>query len=176
MQKSLIFSIVFCAFALAPKPSLAGPALERFEKNAFAYIEACEQACPAGTYEESIFENGRALTKAATPRVIEKLRGVAIEQAYIWGDTILGGDFHADGETQLQKIALIFKDGKPFAYRIWYFENAWDTSECEFDGINDSSLATCLPGIILESSLVALNLKYAITDYNNAANFYESQP
>lgn len=176
MQKTLIFSILFCAIALSPKLAMATPALERFEKDAFEYIDACEQSCPVGTSEESIFENGRVLNKAATPRVVEKLKAVAIEQAYIWGDTILGGDFHADGETKLQKIALITKDGKPFAYRIWYFENAWDTSECEFDGINDNSLATCTPGIILESSIVALNLKYAITDYNNAANFFESQP
>ena len=96
---------------------------------------------------------------------------IAKAQAQVWGDTILEGDYAADGYTRLDRIDELFKYDQIIGYRITYSEKAWDTSDCSYDGIRDSTLMDCTPGRIVESSYVTPDWKNYFYDEKNAARF-----
>lgn len=104
----------------------------------------------------------------ATP-IEKRLKSAAIEQAQIWADTILEGDYYTDSRTRLDKAAALYMDGRLVAYFITYSEKAWDTSNCSFDGLNDSTLADCKPGRIVESVYLSPDFSdYYFTEENYA--------
>lgn len=103
---------------------------------------------------------------------IINLKKAAEEQVNVWGDTISEGDYVADGEVKINKIAAIYKDDLLVAYKITYSQNAWDTSECNYDGNHHSeTLIGCSAGKIVESSYVTPEMKYFEVDENQFAEF-----
>lgn len=104
---------------------------------------------------------------------ILKLQEAAKSQAGIWGDTILEGDYFADGATELDRVVAYVRGGEVIAYRITYSERAWDTSDCAFDGDEMETLFGCTPGRISESSFVSTGLTSFTRDMEHLATFTE---
>lgn len=102
-----------------------------------------------------------------------RLTQLAHDQAQIWADTILEGDFVAEGPTLLGQVYRYSLNGQVVAYHITYSEKAWDVSDCTYDGLRSSQLANCRPGRIIESSFVSSDLMEAERDEKNYAHFVE---
>lgn len=99
---------------------------------------------------------------------LERFTQVAKAQADIWGDTILEGDYQADGRTVVDHVDALIVDGKMAAYRITYSERSWDTSMC--DG---QALDKCQEGRIVETSFVSSDLGSWTRDPQNFALFQD---
>jgi outer membrane murein-binding lipoprotein Lpp len=89
--------------------------------------------------------------------LLAKFDAIAREQALIWADTILEGDYQTDEKTQLDRVEALYKDGNFIGYRIEYSERAWDTSDCE-EANGRYVLSTCVEGRIREASFVSPKL------------------
>jgi hypothetical protein len=103
------------------------------------------------------------------PEVVAALGEIASEQAGIWGDTILEGDYLADGKTRLDRIEGLFHGDQLLAYRIRYSERAWYTGDCN-PGV-DRSRASCQEGRIAEASFVWPSLREWTVDDRAWAEF-----
>lgn len=103
---------------------------------------------------------------------LRSLQKIAFEQAQIWGDTILEGDYYADGQTVLEEVYGVFKNNQIIGYKISYSEKAWYTGECRFDGQNESLLNECQNGKIVEASIVSSDLQ-SFDINGNGAEFIE---
>jgi len=95
----------------------------------------------------------------------------AHDQAQIWGDTILEGDFAADGKTDLDEVTVIRSSQKVLGYRITYSERAWFTGNCSYRSHIPQSLQNCAEGRILEKAFVATDLSHSQVDENQFAEF-----
>lgn len=96
---------------------------------------------------------------------------VAYQQAQVWADTILEGDFTADGKTRLDEVQALYKNKNLIGYRITYSERAWDTVNCSFDGLHEETLKDCDEGRISESSYVSTDYAQAFFTLETAARF-----
>lgn len=105
------------------------------------------------------------------PELKKILERISFNQAQIWGDTILEGDYAAEGNTRLDKIVQLFRNDELIGYLITYSERAWNTSDCQYDGIHDSTLAGCVEGRIYESSYVSIDFKEYFYDSKTMAVF-----
>lgn len=110
-------------------------------------------------------------TSRLDDRTIERLQEIAEDQANIWADTILEGDYFADGETRLDEVVAFLRGGEVVAYRVTYSERAWDTSECAFDGGDLETLFGCKQGRITESSFVSASFESYTRDMRALAEF-----
>lgn len=104
-------------------------------------------------------------------QVQKALYDIAHVQAQIWGDTILEGDFFADGKVQVQKVKVLYKGQRRVGFSITYYERAWYTGDCDFQHNRPESLRSCRPGHIVESSFVSTNATEAQVDENQFAKF-----
>lgn len=100
----------------------------------------------------------------------EKFRLASVDQAQIWGDTILEGDYYAAGHTRVDAVVAIYKDDDLVAYHFLYSEKSWDTSTCPYDG-HRASLTGCTIGRIAESAYALLDLQTKLTDEDDYADF-----
>lgn len=105
------------------------------------------------------------------PQVQKALYDIAHVQAQIWGDTILEGDFFADGKVQVQKVKVLYKGQRRVGFSITYYEKAWYTGDCDFHYGKLESLRSCRPGHIVESAFVSTNATEAQVDENQFAKF-----
>lgn len=106
------------------------------------------------------------------PVAIQKaLHEIAYQQAQIWGDTILEGDFFANGEVQIQKVKILSHQNKIVGFQLTYFEKAWYTGDCTFNSNRLETLNACRPGRIYESSYVTHDATEARVDENQFAKF-----
>ncbi len=116
-------------------------------------------------------------TDVTEPRYRERLQQIAWDQAQIWGDTILEGDYWADEEVLLDLVQAVFRDGIQVAWRITYSSKAFDTSVCtpyEYADEDPARFTGCIPGRIHESSFVSMDLKSFIRDDEAFAEFIEN--
>lgn len=105
------------------------------------------------------------------PQVRNTLLTIAQQQAQIWADTILEGDFWADGKTRLQSTKILRHGQKIIGFYITYAERAWYTGDCQFDYNQLSTLQKCLPGYITESTFVSFSSRDYRVDENQFAKF-----
>lgn len=98
-----------------------------------------------------------------------ELEAIALDQAQVWGDTILEGDFVAEEAVSLDKVQKVMHNGEFLGYRITYSSKAWDTSGCraEHAGLDPD----CIEGRIVESSFVSPDLFYWFRDDTAFAEF-----
>lgn len=96
---------------------------------------------------------------------------IAKKQAQIWGDTILEGDYVADGNTRLDSVRVLKINQKPVGYLITYSEKAWNISDCAYDGLHPEALNDCVSGRIVESSYVSPDLSEYFYDDTTSATF-----
>lgn len=91
--------------------------------------------------------------------VVRALFGAAKTQAQIWGDTILEGDYLAKGDTRLDQVFAIRRNGRLVGYRIVFSETARSPYG---------------PGRIVEAAWIHADLRTALTDDKQYAAFIET--
>lgn len=165
IKKSLsIISFFFAAgAAFTANASNYNPRTNPFERSVSEFETQCSKDCGTKFRVEK--------QRNFMPTELRSLIAIATQQAQIWGDTILEGDYYAAGNTKLEFVDRIYKDNQLIAYRITYSETAWDTSNCRFNSYTKAGLETCKKGRILESGYVSPDFKNAFTDLNHLAEF-----
>ncbi len=112
-------------------------------------------------------------------QLYKTLAAVAFDQAQVWADTILEGDFHAAGQTRLDQVEALYSGEILIGYRITYSEKAWDLSQCEYYEVpaekRDQALAKCAEGRISEASFVSPSFRTYIRDSNQFAEFQATE-
>ena len=155
-----------------------GPDARGFELTLKSFSEHCQKMqCKAPYKSDAIYT--RQEMAALTDPLYSTLNKVAFEQAQIWSDTILEGDYHAAGQTRLDQIYALYENDILIGYRITYSEQAWDTSGCDYYNNSgqsrEDSLRSCPEGRILESSFVSPVFTTFIRDSNQFAEFKPSK-
>ncbi len=136
------------------------------------------QKCPKNPLRySSVYRyvaSGKMLKPVAALAVLKRLQLIALEQANIWSDTILEGEFEADHRTRLDGVeTVLFKD-RSVGYRISYSEKAWYLAACSADlnpGLPVRSYEGCQEGRIHERTFVSKDLKTWFRDENHLADF-----
>lgn len=178
MKKSVSGMFVLATLLCAYSPAMAdqmGPQGDKFYEEAAHFENACHNfdTCTGGVYgREVVFSQPDHLNRMPD-NTSSELAQIATAQAQIWGDTILEGDYHADGHTRLDSVIAYYKKGQLVGYKIEYSEKAWYTGDCEFDGTAES-LGACQPGRIVEGSYVSADLQTFFSDEERYAEFNTS--
>lgn len=143
---------------------------QKFYKEMQAFSSACNlQNCenPYSTKTLYRLSEGQKIDSDLQKIFIK----IADTQAQIWGDTILEGDYVAEGKTRVDRIEMLYKNQELIGYLLTYSEKAWNTSDCLYDGLRASTLVGCVAGRIVESSYVSLNFRDYFYDEKTAASF-----
>lgn len=136
------------------------------------YINKCSNQCASPYSEEIIYSRDAHVKLPLLTPYKTALEQAANDQSQIWGDTILEGDYAANGPTRLDEVKAIFSHQELIGFRIVYSESAWYTGECDYDG-SDESLAACQSGRISEGSFISPNFDVYVRDESAYANFQE---
>lgn len=164
---STVLGVLISSLAFADQ---MGPNGDKFYEEAAHYENSCQEGvCNLPYSEQVVFDLERDVNKLP-PTEQESLRNVAFDQAQIWGDTILEGDYVADGQTRLDKVLAFYKDNQLVGYKIQYSEKAWYTGDCNYDG-KEESLNNCQDGRIEEGSYVSADMQTYISDEERYAEF-----
>lgn len=99
-----------------------------------------------------------------TDETRDRLEVTANEMSQIWGDTILEGDYYSDAEVQVDQIQELTIGPTMIGYRITYSAVAWDTSTCDFQSEDKSTLKKCQSGKIMESGFVSADFSSSFQD------------
>ncbi|MGZ3770901.1 MAG: hypothetical protein ACXVCP_10010 [Bdellovibrio sp.] len=162
--------LTLCAFSSAYADQM-GFNGDKFYEEAGHFVHACKEVpCIAPYHMALVLDQANNIDQIPVDIKLQ-LQRVAHIQAQIWGDTILEGDYHAQGPTRLDKVQAFYKDNEVVGYKIQYSEKAWYTGECEFNG-NVASLAECKEGRIMEESFVSSDMKTFFSDEENYAAFF----
>jgi len=172
-MKSLISVVVFFSTVFIGNvyADARGAGADDFFNQIQTYRKACAVGCTAPFKNEDAFSSQDPVHSHLAKEIQETLKTVAVDQAQIWADTILEGDYFADGNTRLDQVTLIFKDDKFIGYHIVYSERAWYTGECNFNGDDEQQLKDCLEGRIQESAYVSPDFKTYFRDEDSLADF-----
>ena len=168
MIQNLIFTTVTAVLTLA-LVCLMTPAAKADHVQDQSSLATPEQLVIAST--QTVYDRVTQIDML-TVELHEKIQGLASEQAEIWGDNILEGEYEADGKTVVDRVEELKVAGELVAYRVTYSQRAWETSLCTYPGNLDlSALSQCQEGRISESSFVSPDLKTYTRDPSNFANF-----
>ncbi len=141
-----------------------------FQSEISKFSVACgEESCEKPYSKMGVFhfsENQKF--DPSLKRIFER---ISFKQAQVWGDTILEGDYAAEGNTRLDAVVKLYRHHEHIGYLITYSEKAWDTVNCLYDGINDATLLGCIEGRIHESSYVSLDFREYFYDSKTMAIF-----
>ena len=100
---------------------------------------------------------------------------MAFEQAQVWADTILEGDYRAAGGTRLDQVDALQRNGMVVGYRIIYSEQAWELGTCGYyrsdEAHKPEALKACPEGRIYEASFVSPAFTTFIRDQGRYAQF-----
>ncbi|MFP5519420.1 MAG: hypothetical protein ACLGGX_05920 [Bdellovibrionia bacterium] len=101
------------------------------------------------------------------------LEKIAYEQAQVWADTILEGDYVAEGDTYLTSVVGIYRDQELIAYHLMFGEEAYYTGDksCRYYE-EQQSLEGCEKGEILEGAFVSKDFKAVLNDDLNYPEFH----
>jgi hypothetical protein len=169
--KYVLLSLVFVSAAHADR---RGSDAREFMAELKNFVQTCTMSgCEAPNEIKKIYSANDGIVLASDS--FSQFKQIAWEQAQVWGDTILEGDYQAAGDTRLDAVFALYRGEKLLGYRITYSEKAWSTSECAYDGKNTKSLNQCPVGRIVESSFVSSSLKTYVTDQNQFAEFQSNQ-
>lgn len=152
---------------------LAAPfgAVARADRVDFATREWVETVRKASRAGELSFETVDPVSNVVTNSTRARLLEISLEQAQIWADTILGGDYLADEEVIVDSIEFVRLGDQLLGYRVTYSSSAYDTLDCNPEG----DLSLCVSGRIVESSFVAPGLDSWIRDDQRYAEFVATQ-
>lgn len=168
MKHLLLTTVVAIAIPfLTPANAIA----DRGPNSEFAQIVQTIEEKPELVEATTLFDSDEGANQIDTKN-LGTLQEIAHDQAQVWGDTILEGDYAADGKTSLDRVESLQIDGKFVGYRITYSEKGWMTATCEYRGEPDQ-LEGCLEGRISEASLVSSKFDNYTRDITAYAEFYE---
>lgn len=136
------------------------------------FATSLAHAFPQGDMDVVIFSAREKIEEPLYSFIQPQVEVAATQQAQIWGDTILEGDYVADGKTQVDEVIAVYKNNILQGYRLTYSEKAWMITECDFDHENLDSLNSCTPGRIVESSYSSPDFKDLEQDENSYAEFF----
>ncbi|MBC7371178.1 MAG: hypothetical protein H7326_06415 [Bdellovibrionaceae bacterium] len=169
---NLGFSISLTSSALADN---FGTGARDFENRIQTYQKFCSQGCKNPFSETAAFEFTEADKSKLDSATRANLERVAFDQAQVWGDTILEGDYVAEGKTQLDHVFAIYESGKFLGYKISYSEQAWFVGECDYNYHDSTTLKGCTSGRIHESSFVSPDFETYFRDETDLADFQGSK-
>lgn len=172
MKALLTLSLTFVSMLFALTPSARGQTRfsQDFTREMQQFRQACaKKPCRDGYREVRIYQRG--FPSRIGKGLLTNLQSQAEDRAQIWGDTILEGDYAADGNTRLDQVFVVEKGNDVIAYRIVYSEKAWSTEHCNYDPEDRDSLEGCIPGRISEASFIAPALNDNAADEANYAEF-----
>jgi hypothetical protein len=172
-MKSLISVVVFLSTVFGGNvyADAKGPGADIFYRLIETYRQACVHGCTDPFKNEDAFNVEQPGQSRLANDVESTLKYVATIQAQIWADTILEGDYYAEGNTRLDNVMALYKDNEFIGYRITYSERAWFTGECDFDGEEETTLKDCQEGRIHESTFVSPDFKTYFRDEDALADF-----
>ncbi|MEK2647010.1 hypothetical protein [Bdellovibrio sp. BCCA] len=147
-----------------------GPNGDKFYEEAAHYENACKEEPCKAPYTEQVVYNQKNKFNKLSVETKEVLKKIAVEQAQVWGDTILEGDYHATGRTRLDSVLAFYKGNELVGYKIQYSEKAWYTGDCDFNGSRES-LKGCKEGRIVEGSYVSSDAQTYFSDEERYAEF-----
>lgn len=166
----LILSLIFSSFSFADNRR------HSFFDDLRGEIAEFESACPGDVcqapFAQQLIYDAQDGINQISAQLQNRLLRIADEQAQSWGDTILEGDYYADGNVRLDSVVAIYRDNQVMAYRISYSERAWNTADCSFDG-SEVSLNECHEGRISEGSYVSPSGIVFVNDENRYAEFFD---
>lgn len=162
-----VLSVLVSPFAMADK---MGPKGDRFYEEAAHFANACSETPCKAPYTSVVLYNKKTRSNKLAAPLAEQLKKVAWEQAQVWGDTILEGDYVSAGRTRLDLVIGFYKNEKLVGYTIQYSEKSWFTGDCNYNGTRDT-LKGCKEGRIAESSYVSSDLQTYFTDEDKHADF-----
>lgn len=157
--------------SIAFQTSFAETSSAAFDKTAAAFSISCNETECDPPYAKIVIYDHLKNTSLRKKEILSKLSTIAIKQAQIWADTILEGDYVAEGNTRVDRVTLLSEKGKSVGYLVTYSEKAWNISDCLYDGLRPDSLAGCVSGRIVESSYVSLDFSRYFYDEKTAAVF-----
>jgi hypothetical protein len=128
---------------------------------------------PEGDSAVLIYSLSEKVLDSSFKPIQEQIEDAATEQAQIWSDTILEGDYAAEGNTRLDEVIAIYKKNTLQGYKFTYSEKAWMISDCDFDEQSQESLNACLQGRIVESSYASPDFSILERDPDHLAEFYK---
>lgn len=182
MSTQSIFRLFFLVLSVGMFASMGFAQADQFGPGYYEFAQmirqgqkSCNQSsqCSDSFFRyQVLYELESPASFLLTPELIQALETVAKEQSYIWADTILEGEYEAEGDTRLEKVEGVFADGHLVAYRITYSEKAWYTGLCDYDFEDKSTLRDCAEGRIAESTFVSLDLTSWMRDENAFADFF----
>lgn len=179
MKTSALVLTLFFSFSILASQSHGARILTTYQ-NLDQVIQEHRQNCSGIEGEKSLCSSSwnhqdLYLQKGEFSRLsktmIEKFQDISLDQAQIWGDTILEGDYVGSGDTVLEKVFAIYQGGVLKAYHITYVEKGWYIGDCDYDENNPQTLNQCAAGVIRESAYVSADLKTVITDDEHFADF-----
>ena len=148
-----------------------GPHGDKFYEEAAHYENFCkdENSCQGEYRNEVVYSLHDQINKIGFANA-EELKKISFDQAQIWGDTILEGDYVSEGQTRLDRALALYKNKDLIGYKVQYSEKGWYTGNCNYDGHEDS-LVDCDAGRIIEVSYVSADLQTYFVDENQSATF-----
>lgn len=135
------------------------------------YKQSCNEVCQKPFHQIVLYKHGKENLVLLSKSELKAFKKIANNQAYIWIDTILEDNYHADGDTKIEEIVGVFRSGDLVGYKVRYFEKAWYIGGCRYDG-DVSTLSRCLPGVIKETSFVSTDFKTYVRNNDEIATFY----
>lgn len=173
LKKFFALSLLFTFVSLSAHADHRFVGSRKFAALIEKYQAACTTSpCQKPFREALLYKDGTDVASMLSASELATLKKVAFEQAQIWADTILEGDYVADGETRLMEVIGIFRSNELVAYKIRYAERAWDISTCDYDYENPETLQQCTEGFIRETSFVSPDFKNYVRNHDDIANFY----
>jgi hypothetical protein len=140
----------------------------------FPFAAQAQNRCVSLSCQQEQLDR-KPLTQSEILSLPEDVRGSlqnrAERLANIWSDTILEGDYWADDIVEMIQVEELFRNSELVGYRITYSSKAWDTSSCEFDSDDLTTLNACETGLIIESGFVTADFRRFERDPKALARF-----
>lgn len=163
LNQKLMAALLLTLFAFSPAFAGSTSVFEDFQKH-------CKKnECEAPYNKVLVYDSSRSIN-LLSPEVLKELNSKAFQQAQIWGDTILEGEYFSEGHTKLLSVTALVKDNQLVGYHFKYSEKAWYVGDCN-PGDQYKDLSKCQVGRIVESSFVANDMTELQNDFESLAEF-----
>jgi len=152
---------------LAHSSTGATPAFETLTMEISSHCSFFEETCQSPYALRKIDLNAKD-----NKELKKQSKRAAADQAGGWGDTILEGDYSADGRLLLGAFYRIYQNGRPVAYYLSYSEGGQYTggTNCDYDDKAERWHGDgCSSGRIYETLFLSADLKESVID--NPAEF-----
>lgn len=114
-------NLIALLLALAPVSAFARTPYEDLIQLRQQVRASCRAVCTNGYAIQVAYQDGKG---ALNPAFVAKMQRTANDQAQIWGDTILEGDYEMTTQVRLDEISVITRAGTVVGYRITYSSGA----------------------------------------------------